>query len=139
MLRTSLGRGDAGGSFAGRRSLAPGPRGPADALIKLTGVSPEIEKQLNDLGIFHFWQVAGFTPSEAAEIAYLSFCRNRLQCISTFTSNPTFCNFYRIVNMIFRSNDLFNNTDNLEISSENFSNINCLAFAGISPLSPFPL
>jgi small subunit ribosomal protein S2 len=45
-----------------------GPRGPADELIKLTGVSPEIEKQLNDLGIFHFWQVAGFTPADAAEI-----------------------------------------------------------------------
>ncbi|MDP2801108.1 MAG: 30S ribosomal protein S2 [Phreatobacter sp.] len=45
-----------------------GPRGPADELIKLTGVSPEIEKQLNNLGIFHYWQVAGFTPVDAAEI-----------------------------------------------------------------------
>lgn len=52
---------------AGVERLA-GPRGPADELIKLTGVSPEIEKQLNDLGIFHYWQIAGFTPSDAAEI-----------------------------------------------------------------------
>jgi small subunit ribosomal protein S2 len=45
-----------------------GPRGPADELIKLPGLSPEIEKQLNDLGIFHYWQIAGFTPTDAAEI-----------------------------------------------------------------------
>ena len=32
----------------------PGPRGVADDLKKLTGVSPAIEKKLNDLGIFHY-------------------------------------------------------------------------------------
>ncbi|MGH6977636.1 MAG: 30S ribosomal protein S2, partial [Stellaceae bacterium] len=36
----------------------PGPRGVADDLKKLPGVSPAIEKQLNDLGIFHFSQIA---------------------------------------------------------------------------------
>ena len=35
-----------------------GPRGSADDLKKLTGVSGAIEKKLNDLGIFHFWQLA---------------------------------------------------------------------------------
>jgi small subunit ribosomal protein S2 len=35
-----------------------GPRGVADDLKKLPGVSPAIEKQLNDLGIFHFQQIA---------------------------------------------------------------------------------
>jgi small subunit ribosomal protein S2 len=45
-----------------------GPRGPADELVKLPGLSPEIEKQLNDLGIFHYWQIAGFTPTDIAEI-----------------------------------------------------------------------
>jgi len=35
-----------------------GPRGSADDLKKLTGVSGEIEKKFNDLGIFHFWQLA---------------------------------------------------------------------------------
>src|SRR6202161_2413311 len=35
-----------------------GPRGVADDLKKLPGVSPAIEKKLNDLGIFHYWQVA---------------------------------------------------------------------------------
>jgi small subunit ribosomal protein S2 len=37
-----------------------GPRGVADDLKKLTGVSGAIEKKLNDLGIFHFWQIAEF-------------------------------------------------------------------------------
>ncbi|MGE3150160.1 MAG: 30S ribosomal protein S2 [Pseudorhodoplanes sp.] len=41
----------------------PGPRGVADDLKKLPGVSPQIEKQLNDLGIFHYWQVAGLSPA----------------------------------------------------------------------------
>src|SRR5271163_4848378 len=36
-----------------------GPRGVADDLKKLPAVSPAIEKKLNDLGIFHYWQIAG--------------------------------------------------------------------------------
>ena len=36
-----------------------GPRGVADDLKKLPHVSPAIEKQFNDLGIFHYWQIAG--------------------------------------------------------------------------------
>jgi small subunit ribosomal protein S2 len=45
-----------------------GPRGVADDLKKLTGVSPAIEKQLNDLGIFHYWQIAGLGPQDAHKI-----------------------------------------------------------------------
>jgi small subunit ribosomal protein S2 len=45
-----------------------GPRGVADDLKKLTGVSPAIEKMLNDLGIFHFWQIAEFGPQDAGKI-----------------------------------------------------------------------
>ena len=45
-----------------------GPRGVADDLKKLAGVSPAIEKMLNDLGIFHFWQIAEFTPQDAHKI-----------------------------------------------------------------------
>ncbi len=45
-----------------------GPRGVADDLKKLTGVSPAIEKKLNDLGIFHFWQVAAFAGNDAHKI-----------------------------------------------------------------------
>ncbi len=36
----------------------PGPRGVADDLKKLAGISGAIEKKLNDLGIFHYWQLA---------------------------------------------------------------------------------
>ena len=52
---------------AGFQALS-GPRGVADDLKKLTGVSPAIEKMLNDLGIFHFWQIAEFTPENAHKI-----------------------------------------------------------------------
>ena len=45
-----------------------GPRGVADDLKKLSGVSPTIEKKLNDLGIFHFRQIAGLGPTAAHNI-----------------------------------------------------------------------
>jgi small subunit ribosomal protein S2 len=45
-----------------------GPRGVADDLKKLAGVSPTIEKKLNDLGIFHFWQIAELSPTAAHNI-----------------------------------------------------------------------
>jgi small subunit ribosomal protein S2 len=45
-----------------------GPRGVADDLKKLHHMSPAIEKKLNDLGIFHFWQIAGLGPEAARQI-----------------------------------------------------------------------
>jgi small subunit ribosomal protein S2 len=45
-----------------------GPRGVADDLKKLPHVSPAIEKKLNDLGIFHYWQIAGLGPEAALTI-----------------------------------------------------------------------
>src|SRR5579871_577657 len=45
-----------------------GPRGVADDLTKLPGVSPTIEKKLNDLGIFHYWQIAGLGPDAAHHV-----------------------------------------------------------------------
>jgi small subunit ribosomal protein S2 len=45
-----------------------GPRGVADDLKKLTGVSGAIEKKLNDLGIFHYSQIAGLGPDAAHNI-----------------------------------------------------------------------
>ena len=44
-----------------------GPRGVADDLKKLRHVSPAIEKKLNDLGIFHYWQIAGLEPARRAQ------------------------------------------------------------------------
>ena len=45
-----------------------GPRGIADDLKKLAHVSPTIEKKLNDLGIFHYWQLAGLGPDATHKI-----------------------------------------------------------------------
>src|SRR6266576_6203470 len=45
-----------------------GPRGVADDLKKLAHVSPAIEKQLNNLGIFHYWQIAGLGTGAAHKI-----------------------------------------------------------------------
>jgi small subunit ribosomal protein S2 len=41
------------------------PRGGVDDLTKLTGVGPELEKKLNDAGVFHYWQVAAMTEADA--------------------------------------------------------------------------
>jgi small subunit ribosomal protein S2 len=46
----------------------PGPRGVADDLKKLTGVSPAVEKKLNDLGIFHYSQIAEFNEKAAHNV-----------------------------------------------------------------------
>jgi small subunit ribosomal protein S2 len=46
----------------------PGPRGAADDLKKLPGVSGAIEKQLNDLGIFHFSQIAELNEKAAHNV-----------------------------------------------------------------------
>jgi len=45
-----------------------GPRGVADDLKKLPGVSGAIEKRLNDLGIFHYWQIAGLNTEAAHNV-----------------------------------------------------------------------
>ena len=46
----------------------PGPRGVADDLKKLPHVSPTVEKKLNDLGVFHYSQLAELGPADAAKI-----------------------------------------------------------------------
>ncbi len=45
-----------------------GPRGVADDLKKLSGISPAIEKKLNDLGIFHYTQIAELSPTAAHNV-----------------------------------------------------------------------
>src|SRR6202045_4599267 len=52
---------------AGFQGLA-GPPGAADDLKKLTGVSGAIEKKFNDLGIFHYWQLAELDHDTAHKI-----------------------------------------------------------------------
>jgi small subunit ribosomal protein S2 len=46
----------------------PGPRGAADDLKKLPGVSGAVEKKLNDLGIFHYSQLAELNATAAHNV-----------------------------------------------------------------------
>ncbi len=45
-----------------------GPRGEQDDLKKISGVGPVLEQKLNDMGIYHYWQIAAFTPEEVTEV-----------------------------------------------------------------------
>jgi small subunit ribosomal protein S2 len=44
------------------------PRGAPDDLTKLKGVGPDLEKKLNDAGIYHYWQVAAMQPADVAAL-----------------------------------------------------------------------
>jgi small subunit ribosomal protein S2 len=48
--------------------LLAAPRGAPDDLTKLSGVGPQLEKKLNEAGIFHYWQLAALKPDDAARI-----------------------------------------------------------------------
>jgi len=45
-----------------------GPRGAPDDLKRLHGLGPEIEKKMNDAGIFHFWQIAAMSQEDAKSL-----------------------------------------------------------------------
>ncbi|MEM6303622.1 MAG: hypothetical protein AAF744_02820 [Pseudomonadota bacterium] len=42
------------------------PQGSADDLKRISGVGPKLEGVLNDLGFWHFWQIAAWGPEEVA-------------------------------------------------------------------------
>ncbi len=42
------------------------PEGQPDDLKKISGIGPGIEKTLHDLGVFHYRQIAAFTPENVA-------------------------------------------------------------------------
>ena len=44
------------------------PRGAPDDLTKLNGVGPQLEKKLNEAGIFHYWQLAAMQPADVAKL-----------------------------------------------------------------------
>jgi small subunit ribosomal protein S2 len=48
--------------------LLTAPRGAPDDLTKLNGVGPQLEKKLNDAGIYHYWQLAAMKPEDAKKI-----------------------------------------------------------------------
>lgn len=56
------------GKKAKKAALADGPRGgKGDDLKLIKGVGPKVEAWLNDSGIWHFDQIAGWGPAEVAE------------------------------------------------------------------------
>jgi small subunit ribosomal protein S2 len=48
--------------------LLSAPRGAPDDLVKLSGVGPQLEKKLNDAGIYHYWQLAAMTPDDDRDL-----------------------------------------------------------------------
>jgi predicted flap endonuclease-1-like 5' DNA nuclease len=44
------------------------PIGLADDLKRVEGIDDKIEMRLNDIGIYHFWQMGKLTPDEIANI-----------------------------------------------------------------------
>ena len=44
------------------------PQGKADDLKRIRGVGEKLEKTLNGLGLFHYWQIAQLTPDDVAWI-----------------------------------------------------------------------
>lgn len=43
-------------------------KGEADDLTKISGVGPKLQEKLNENGVFHFWQIAEWTPEEVAHM-----------------------------------------------------------------------
>ncbi len=59
----------------GQRPKALGAaQGTADDLKQISGVGPVLEGKLNDLGIFHYWQIAEWTSEEVEWVdSFLNF------------------------------------------------------------------
>jgi NADH-quinone oxidoreductase subunit E len=45
------------------------PRGPMDDLTVISGIGPGNQQELNELGIYHYWQIAGWTPEHVAWVS----------------------------------------------------------------------
>jgi small subunit ribosomal protein S2 len=48
--------------------LLSAPRGAPDDLAKFAGVGPQLEKKLNDAGLFHYWQFAAMSDADAKKV-----------------------------------------------------------------------
>ena len=56
----------AGAVEGARPDMLTGPVGTADDLKQISGVGPVLEGKLNELGVYHFWQIARWSPAEVA-------------------------------------------------------------------------
>ncbi len=45
------------------------PQGKPDDLTVISGITDDQQKQLNDYGVYHFWQIAGWSPENVAWVA----------------------------------------------------------------------
>ncbi|PSC06462.1 30S ribosomal protein S2 [Alsobacter soli] len=59
--------------------LLAAPRGAPDDLTKLTGVGPQLEKKLNETGLFHYWQFAAMTPDDVAKVDSAAKLNGRIE------------------------------------------------------------
>jgi predicted flap endonuclease-1-like 5' DNA nuclease len=57
----------------------PSPEGEPDDLKRISGIGPGIEKTLHELGIYHFLQIAQFTPDHVAWIDQRLRFRGRIE------------------------------------------------------------
>jgi len=55
------------------------PRGEADDLKRITGVSPKLEQRLNDAGVYHFWQIADLDADHAQALDRLLRLKGQVQ------------------------------------------------------------
>jgi small subunit ribosomal protein S2 len=44
------------------------PRGEADDLKRINGITPKLEQRLNDAGVYHFWQLADLDADYTAAL-----------------------------------------------------------------------
>jgi small subunit ribosomal protein S2 len=44
------------------------PRGEADDLKRITGITPKLEQRLNDAGVFHYWQIADLDADQTSAL-----------------------------------------------------------------------
>ncbi|MEM8789156.1 MAG: 50S ribosomal protein L21 [Pseudomonadota bacterium] len=59
-------------------NLLKAPKGDADDLKKITGVGPKLENTLNEVGVYHFWQIAAWGPEDVAHMDDLLSFKGRI-------------------------------------------------------------
>lgn len=65
-------------------------KGTADDLKKISGVGPKLEGTLNEIGVFHFWQIAEWGPTEIAYMDDRLSFKGRIERDDWITQAATF-------------------------------------------------
>jgi small subunit ribosomal protein S2 len=55
------------------------PRGEADDLKRITGVTPKLEQRLNDAGVFHYWQIADLDADNSKALDLLLKLKGQIE------------------------------------------------------------